>query len=89
MNYTIESQELMNLFLKGLENVPDILKWVIDKSPLNYYNLKDKMILVVKNQQLLCTIKGNQYNPTFRDQPNVSTTTTLLHLSSTCQMPHN
>ncbi len=43
----------MNMFLKGLNNFPHIIKRVINKTPTNYYNLKQKTIAVVKNQQLL------------------------------------
>ena len=61
--YTIGSQELINMFLKGLHNFPHIIKRIINKSPADYYNLKEKTILVVKNQQLLYAIKNNS-NPT-------------------------
>ena len=47
--YTIGSQELMNILLKGLKMAPDIVKRVINKSLTDYYNLKEKKILVVKN----------------------------------------
>jgi len=60
--YTIGSRELMNMFLKGLHNFPHIVEWIIDKSPTDYYNLKEKTITVVKNQQLLRAIK-NSANP--------------------------
>src|SRR5216683_3311731 len=61
--YTISSRELMNMFLKGLHNFPHIIERIINKSPANYYDLKEKTILVVKNQQLLHAIKNNS-NPT-------------------------
>ena len=48
--YTIGSQELMNMFLKGLNQFPHIVERVIDKTPTDYYNLKQKTIVVVKNQ---------------------------------------
>ena len=38
----------MNAFLKGLKTAPDIVERVIDKSPMDYYDLKEKTILVVK-----------------------------------------
>ncbi len=57
--YTIGSRELMNMFLKGLNNVPNIIERVINKTPTNYYNLKQKTIAMVKNQQLLQAIKNN------------------------------
>src|SRR6266853_1222037 len=57
--YTIGSRELMNMFLKGLYTFPHIVERIIDKSPQDYYDLKDKMILVVKNQQLLRAIKNS------------------------------
>lgn len=63
--YTIGSWELMNVFLKGLSTAQDVVKRVIDKSPIDYYNLKDKTILVVKNRQLLCAMKGNNNAPPF------------------------
>jgi len=53
----------MNMFLKGLNNVLIIVKRVIDKTPTDYYNLKQKTITMVKNQQLLRAIKNNT-NPT-------------------------
>jgi len=62
-NYMIESRELMNVFLKGLHMAPDIIKRVIDKAPVNYYDLKEKTITVVKSQQLLNTMKCST-NPT-------------------------
>ncbi len=49
--------------LKGLNNFPHIIERVIDKTPTNYYDLKQKTIAMVKNQQLLWAIK-NSTNPT-------------------------
>ncbi len=49
----------MNMFLKGLHNFPHIIERVIDKSPMDYYDLKEKTITVVKNQQLLQAIKNS------------------------------
>jgi len=50
----------MNMFLKGLNNVPNIVERVIDKMPTaDYYDLKQKTIAVVKNQLLLRAIKNN------------------------------
>ncbi len=66
--YTIGSQELMNMFLKGLNNIPNIIERVINKTPTDYYNLKQKTITVVKNQQLLRAIKNNT-NPALFQQP--------------------
>ena len=68
VRYTIGSRELINMFLKGLHTFPHIVKRVIDKSPTDYYNLKEKTIAVVKNQQLLWAIK-NSVNPTPFHQP--------------------
>ena len=59
MRYTIGSWELMNMFLKGLHNFPHIIERIINKSLMDYYNLRDKTIIVVKNQQLLRMIKNN------------------------------
>src|SRR6266851_3434966 len=56
----------MNIFLKGLSTAQDVIKRVIDKSPMDYYNLKDKTILVVKNWQLLRAMKGNNNAPPFQ-----------------------
>jgi len=61
--YTISSRELMNMFLKGFHNFPHIVERIINKSLTNYYDLKEKAISVVKNQQLLQAIKNNS-NPT-------------------------
>src|SRR6266851_6477316 len=49
----------MNMFLKGLHTFPHIVERIIDKSLTNYYDLKNKTILVVKNQQLLRAIKNS------------------------------
>ena len=66
VRYTIESQELMNIFPKGLNTAQDIIKRVIDKSPTDYYDLKEKTIAVVKNWQLLCAIKNSTNTPIFQ-----------------------
>jgi len=44
--YTIESHKLMNMFLKGLNATPNVVKRVIDKMPTDYYDLKEKTIVV-------------------------------------------
>jgi len=62
VRYTISSRELMNMFLKGLHNFPHIVERIINKSLTDYYDLKEKTITVVKNQQLLCAIKSSS-NP--------------------------
>ncbi len=64
--YTIGSRELMNMFLKGLHTFPHIVKRIIDKLLHDYYNLKDKTILVVKNQQLLHAIKNSSTTTPFQ-----------------------
>ncbi len=64
--YTIGSRELMNMFLKGLHTFLHIVERIIDKSPSDYYDLKEKTILVVKNQQLLHTIKNSSTTMLFR-----------------------
>src|SRR6267154_3975901 len=64
--YTIGSCELMNMFLKGLHTFPHIVERIIDKSPLDYYDLKEKTITVVKNQQLLRAIKNSATTTPFQ-----------------------
>ncbi len=64
--YTIRSRELMNMFLKGLHTFPHIVERIIDKSPQDYYDLKNKTILVVKNQQLLRAIKNSATTTPFQ-----------------------
>jgi len=56
----------MNMFLKGLHTFPHIVERIIDKSPRDYYDLKDKTILVVKNQQLLHAIKNSSTTTPFQ-----------------------
>ncbi len=56
----------MNAFLKGLKTAPDIVERVIDKSPMDYYDLKEKTILVVKNWQLLQAMKDSASTPQFQ-----------------------
>jgi hypothetical protein len=75
--YTIGSRELATVFLRGLDNAGDVVEQVIDKSPTDYYDLKEKAIAVVKNQQLLRTLRNNaNLTPTFRPftRPNQSNT---------------
>ena len=43
----------MNYFLKGLKTTPDVEERVVDKHPVDYYDLKEKTIMVVKARQLL------------------------------------
>ncbi len=63
----------MNMFLKGLHNFPHIVERIINKSPTDYYDLKEKTIMVVKNQQLLCAIKNSSnltpFQQNFQQQP--------------------
>ena len=59
----------MNFFLKGLNNAPDIVDQIIDKSPTDYYDLKAKTIMVVKNGQLLHTMKSDTNVPVFQRLP--------------------
>ena len=54
------------MFLKGLHTFPHIVERIIDKSPQDYYDLKNKTILVVKNQQLLCAIKNSSTTAPFQ-----------------------
>ncbi len=56
----------MNMFLKGLHTFPHIVERIIDKSPTDYYDLKSKTILVVKNQQLLHAIKNSSTTTPFQ-----------------------
>ncbi len=56
----------MNMFLKGLHTFPHIVERIINKSPTDYYDLKNKMILVVKNQQLLRAIKNSSTTTPFQ-----------------------
>src|SRR6266851_1167000 len=55
----------MNMFLKGLHTFPHIVERIINKSLTDYYDLKDKTILVVKNQQLLRAIKNSSTTTPF------------------------
>jgi hypothetical protein len=43
----------MNYFIKGLQLAPDIAEKVVEKFPVNYQDLKDKTIMVVKARQLI------------------------------------
>src|SRR5216683_3324031 len=56
----------MNMFLKGLHTFPHIVERIINKSPQDYYDLKNKTILVVKNQQLLRAIKNSATTTPFQ-----------------------
>jgi hypothetical protein len=46
--YTVGSRETMNYFLKGLKTAPDVMEQVIEKTPIDYQDLRDKAIAVVK-----------------------------------------
>jgi len=67
--YSIGSQELMNMFLKGLNTALNVIKRVIDKMLADYYDLKEKTIMVVKNQQLIWAIKNNTNALLFQRPP--------------------
>ena len=67
--YSIGSRESMNFFLKGLNSAPDIMEQVIDKNPTNYYDLKAKAALVVKNRQLLHAMRNNPNASAFQRPP--------------------
>ncbi len=54
VRYTIGSRELMNMFLKGLNNVPNIIERVINKTPTDYYDLKQKTITMVNVTTQAC-----------------------------------
>jgi len=56
----------MNYFLKGLKMALDVMEQVIEKTPTNYQDLKDKAIAVVKAQQLLWAIRAGTDTPIFR-----------------------
>jgi hypothetical protein len=81
--YSIGSREMMNCFLKGLNSALDIMEQVINKNPTNYYDLKAKAILVVKNQQLLYAMRNNTNASAFQRPPNASITAAHSHLGST------
>jgi hypothetical protein len=49
VGYTIGSRELATIFLRGLDSATDVVERVINKSPTDYYDLKEKAIAVVKN----------------------------------------
>ena len=64
--YTRGSRELMNMSLKGLYTTSDVVERVIDKSPTDYYDLKEKTIAVVKNRQLLNAMKRSTTTSAFQ-----------------------
>jgi hypothetical protein len=49
---------LMNYFVKGLQTVPDVAEKVVEKFPVDYQDLKDKTILVVKARQLIWAMRN-------------------------------
>jgi len=71
--YTIGSRELMTLFIRGLGGAPDVVERVINKSPEDYFDLKTKVIAVVKNCQLLRAMRNTStpFRPTpqFQQRP--------------------
>src|SRR5216683_1712633 len=82
----------MNMFLKGLHTFPHIVERIIDKSPLDYYDLKNKTILVIKNQQLLHTIKNSSTATPFRQnfqQPHYTPRPTQYNLSNALRNLNN
>jgi hypothetical protein len=72
VEYSIGSRETMNFFLKGLNSAPDIMEQVVDKNPTDYYDLKAKAVLVVKNRQLLCTMRNDTNTLMFQKPPQCS-----------------
>jgi hypothetical protein len=51
--YTVGSRESINYFIKGLQTALDVAEKVVEKFSVNYQDLKDKTILVVKARQLI------------------------------------
>ena len=73
--YTVGSQESMNYFVKGLQAAPDVAEKVIEKFPVDYQDLKDKAIIVVKARQLIRAMRNMNTFPFQRtaqqtNQPN-------------------
>jgi hypothetical protein len=61
--YTVGSRESMNYFLKGLNLVPDVVEKVVEKFPIDYQDLKDKAVMVVKAKQLIQAMRNTRQSP--------------------------
>jgi hypothetical protein len=61
--YTVGSRESMNYFIKGLQSAPDVAEKVVEKFPVDYQDLKDKTILVVKARQLIRAMRNTGAPP--------------------------
>jgi hypothetical protein len=62
--YTIGSQELINIFMKGLTSAMDVLDKVADHPvPENYYALKEKAISIIKAKQLMNALTRSTGTP--------------------------
>jgi hypothetical protein len=60
--YTVRNKEMVNLFLKGFENAPDVLT-IILSPPLitTYYKIKERAMAATRSQQLVNTIKRKMF----------------------------
>jgi hypothetical protein len=58
----------MNYFLKGLNSAPDVVEKVVEKFPMDYQDLKDKAVMVVKAKQLIHTMRNTRQSPFQRPQ---------------------
>jgi hypothetical protein len=61
--YTVGSRESMNYFIKGLQSAPDVAEKVVERFPVDYQDLKDKTILVVKARQLIRAMRNSGAPP--------------------------
>jgi hypothetical protein len=61
--YTVGSRESMNYFIKGLQSAPDVAEKVVEKFPVDYQDLKDKTIMVVKARQLIRAMRNTGAPP--------------------------
>jgi hypothetical protein len=53
----------MNYFIKGLQTALDVAEKVVEKFPVDYQDLKDKTIIVVKARQLIRAMRNTGAPP--------------------------
>jgi hypothetical protein len=66
--YMVGSRESMSYFLKGLNLAPNIVEKVVEKFPMDYQDLKNKVIMLVKAKQLIYAMRNTGQSPFQRPQ---------------------
>jgi hypothetical protein len=62
VGYTVGNEEMVNLFLKGFKNAPDILTIILSPPLIHtYYEIKERAITATRSCQLVNAIKRKTF----------------------------